>query len=102
MKNSIVVVLVLILLAAIAFFVCAEANKNKKQAQQAQEENPEDNFSGLIDGAASIASSAVLLGIVLVGTVIVVGLVLIKKSSENPDRAFEIAGKAADLRQKFK
>ncbi|GAB4494353.1 MAG: hypothetical protein OHK0045_25470 [Raineya sp.] len=86
-----IIILLAILVGAVVLI--RSTQKPKKQ---------EENFSGLIDGAANVASSLTILVFVVVGVIIVVGLVLVKKTTENPDRAFEVASKGADVYSKIK
>ncbi len=105
LKVPILVIVGLILVALVSCMFLKEKprQENDDLLQDVEEDKEEfSNFSGLVDGASSIASSAMLLGIVIVGVVLVIGMVLLKKASENPDRAFEIANKGADLRNKLK
>ena len=107
LKTPILVIVGLILVALVACMFLKEKPKQENDDLiQDVEDNGESqefsNFSGLVDGASSIASSAMLLGIVIVGVVLVIGMVVIKKAADNPDRAFEIINKGADLRNKLK
>ena len=105
LKVPILVIVGLILLALVScMFLKEKPRQENDDLLQDVEEEPEEfsNFSGLVDGASSIASSAMLLGIVIVGVVLVIGMVVIKKAADNPDRAFEIANKGADLRNKLR
>jgi uncharacterized protein YneF (UPF0154 family) len=92
-------IVILLGILAGAFVLIKSTQKNNLVKK---EENTTENFSGLVDGASNIASSLVLLVFVVVGVVVVVGLVMVKKASDNPDRAFEVAGKSADLYSKIK
>ncbi|MCU0436722.1 MAG: hypothetical protein MUC49_02335 [Raineya sp.] len=87
---------IIILLAVLggAFWLIKSSHK--------KEEEKKENFSGLVDGASSIGSSIVLLGFVVVGVIMVVGLVLLKKASENPEKSFEYAEKGANVYSKIK
>ncbi len=106
LKTPILVIVGLILVALVACMFLKEKPKPQPLSTddplQEVEEEEYSNFSGLVDGASSIASSAMLLGIVIIGVVLVIGMVVLKKASENPDRAFEIANKGADLRNKLR
>lgn len=103
LKTPILVIVGLILVALVACMFLKPKPKNDELLEDAREDEEEfSNFSGLVDGVSSIASSAMLLGIVIVGVVLVIGMVILKKASENPDRAFEIANRGADLRNKLK
>ncbi|WP_448529651.1 hypothetical protein [Raineya sp.] len=88
-----IIILLAILVGAVVLIRSTQKQKPKPQ---------EENFSGLVDGATSVASSLTILVFVVVGVIIVVALVLVKKTTENPDRAFEVAGKGADLYSKIK
>jgi len=88
---------ILILIAILAGAIILIAN-----TQKAKRKTDEENFSGLVDGATNIASSIVLLVFVIVGVILVVALVLLKKTADNPDRAFEVASKGADVYAKIK
>lgn len=87
---------IIILLAILAGAIVLIRSTQKKPKAK------EENFSGLVDGAANVASSLTILVFVVVGVIIVVALVLVKKTTENPDRAFEVASKGADVYSKVK
>jgi preprotein translocase subunit SecG len=82
---------ILIMLAALIGAIVLVKCAKKKPKPKPQEEN----FSGLVDGASNIASSVVLLVFVIVGVIIVVGLVMLKKASDNPEKALDYAEKGA-------
>lgn len=83
-------------IAGIAFLLIKQSQKKKKKPTE------EENYAGVFDGVSNIASSMVLLAAVIVGVVIVVGLSLFKKASDNPDKAFEYAEKGANVYSKIK
>ncbi|WP_299459073.1 hypothetical protein [uncultured Microscilla sp.] len=75
------------------------------QAQETDSENQAE-FSGLVDGAASIAKVTIFAGIIMVGAIIALIIYITvrggKAAARNPERAMDLAERGVGIAAKAK